>query len=593
MAIRQPIVSILGHVDHGKTSLLDFIRSSTVASREAGGITQHIGATSVPIKFIKAHCAEILKKWKIDVSIPGLLFIDTPGHHAFTTLRKRGGALSDIAVLIVDVNDGFQPQTIEAIDILKQHKTPFVVAMNKIDMLHDWKPAPTTCILDSVPQQKTEVATSLDTKLYELVGTLFEHGYESERYDRVEDFTKQICIVPVSAKTGEGVGDLLVILTGLCQQFLEKNLHVSENIGKGSVLEVKEERGLGKTIDIILYDGVMRRGDTIVVGTLDEPLITKVRALLQPKDLDEIRDPRERFNNVKEISAAAGIKISAPKLEGSIAGVPVIVANDKKTQGEAIDTIKSEISSLLIESEEDGVILRADTLGSLEALVFTLKSENIPIKRANVGSITRRDLIDADQTGTKNPYLGVVLAFNVKPTSDVVTEADRLKVDVFSDPVIYKLIENYQEWVEKKRAEEKKRILSSVTRPAKFEVLRGYVFRQSNPAVVGVEILGGILKPGIHLMTRDGTTVGQIKELQDKSENVKEAVEKQQVAVSISGAKVGKDFDEGDILFADIPENDFKIIKNVIDVIEGSEKAALNEIIDIKRGKYPLWGKGR
>lgn len=592
MKIRQPIVSVLGHVDHGKTTLLDWIRSSSVASREAGGITQHIGATSVPVKYIKQHCSELLKKWNIMVNIPGLLFIDTPGHHAFTNLRKRGGALSDIAILIVSCNEGFQPQTYEAIDILKTYKTPFVVAMNKIDTIHQWNSKkPGMCFIESFNTQNSEVQTMLDTKLYELVGKLHELGFESERFDRVTNFRKQVAIVPISALTGEGVADLLVVLTGLCQQFLEKNLCISENEpAKGTVLEVKEERGLGITVDAIIYDGVMRRGDTIVIGGRDAPVVTRIRALLEPRELDEIRDPKKRFNNVKEVVAAAGVKIAAPGLDNIIAGVPIRVVRDKNKIPGIIKELKEEISELTIDSGEVGVVIRTDTLGTLEALVSVMKQKNIPIRFADVGAITRRDVIEAEQTAKQNKYLGVIFGFNIKPSVDIESIASDKNVKIFSNPVIYKLIEEYEEWVEEKKKEERMRLLNSVTRPGKIRVLPGYVFRQNNPAVVGVEVLGGIIKSGYPLMTASGIKIGKIKEIQCKSETISEAKEKDEVAISIPEAKVGKHFDEGDILYTDITGNDYKIIKKIMDVIEGTEKTVLSEIVEIKKSKDALWG---
>jgi translation initiation factor 5B len=161
--IRQPIVSVLGHVDHGKTSLLDYIRGSTVAAREAGAITQHIGATEVPINAIYNVCGELLKGKKF--TLPGLLFIDTPGHHAFTTLRIRGGSLADIAILIVDINEGFKPQTYESLRILKQYKTPFIVVANKIDAISGWQKTDGIA-KNRINNQRVNVKNIFEEKIY-------------------------------------------------------------------------------------------------------------------------------------------------------------------------------------------------------------------------------------------------------------------------------------------------------------------------------------------------------------------------------------------------------------------------------------------
>ena len=389
MIIRQPIVSVLGHVDHGKTTLLDHIRGTTVADREAGKITQHIGATEVPLETITDICGNLLTNR--DLKIPGLLFIDTPGHHAFTTLRARGGVLADIAVLIIDIVEGIKPQTLESINILKQHKTPFVIAANKIDRINGWESLNDQCYMDNFNHQIKEVQDVLEDMIYKLIGAVYEEGLQAERYDRIEDFAKTVAIIPISAKTGDGIQDLLMVLIGLAQRFLEAQLETEEGPGEGTILEVKEERGLGTMIDTIIYNGIIRKNDTIVVGTsTNEPIVTKVKALLKPKPLDEIRDPRERFNSVNEVTAAAGVKISAQNLTDVIAGAPVRVV--KGSVEEVTEEVKKELQ-IGIETAEDGVIVKADAIGSLEAIGFELKNLDFQIKQAEVGDVA--DVSDA------------------------------------------------------------------------------------------------------------------------------------------------------------------------------------------------------
>src|SRR3989441_1552879 len=318
--IRQPIVSVLGHVDHGKSSLLDEIRGTSVVAREAGGITQHIGATEVPMDTILAICGDLVKG-KV-FKIPGLLFIDTPGHVAFTTLRARGGALADLAVLVVDGNEGFRPQTIESINILKRYKTPFLVAANKIDMVPGWRKIEKAPFANAYAAQPESVREELDRRLYDVLGKSYEHGFTAERYDRIQDFSTTVAIVPTSAKHGVGIPELLLMVIGLAQRFLEADLQVPEGAAEGTILEVKEEKGLGATLDAIIYKGVLNRGDTIVLGSAGAPIVTKVKAVLRPKPLDEIRDPQDRFDSVDRVTAAAGVKIAASGLEGATAVGP-------------------------------------------------------------------------------------------------------------------------------------------------------------------------------------------------------------------------------------------------------------------------------
>ncbi|MFA7695322.1 MAG: translation initiation factor IF-2, partial [Methanoregula sp.] len=320
--IRTPIVCVMGHVDHGKTSLLDRIRGSSVVASEAGAITQHIGATIVPIEAIRKMSGSMEK---IPINIPGLLFIDTPGHHAFTTLRARGGALADMAILVVDINQGFQPQTIEALQILRNCKTPFVIAATKIDRLHGWRVNRDEAFLPTFAKQNERVQNDVETKTYEIVGKLSDLGFSADRYDRVSDFRRNLAIVPVSAHTGEGIADLLMIMIGLAQRYLGDELKLSvEGPGSGTVLEVKEERGLGATLDVILYDGTLSVGDEIAMASQDDIVVTKVRSLLKPHPMKEILI-EDKFEHAKSVVAAAGIKVSAPGLEKVIAGSPLFV----------------------------------------------------------------------------------------------------------------------------------------------------------------------------------------------------------------------------------------------------------------------------
>ncbi|TRO47707.1 translation initiation factor IF-2, partial [Candidatus Bathyarchaeota archaeon] len=301
MAIRQPIVCVLGHVDTGKTLLLDKIRKTTVQAREAGGITQHIGASFFPVETIKKLIGPLLSSLKSEIKIPGLLIVDTPGHEAFTNLRKRGGSVADIAILVVDILKGFEAQTLECIEILKARKTPFIVAANKIDRIPGWKAQPLSPFVKSYAMQNPFVKETLDNKLYEIMGAFSRNGLHSDRFDHIKDFASTIAIIPTSAKTGEGLNELLLVLVGLAQIYLKKRLKTTKGAAKGSVLEIKEEEGLGLTLNTIIYDGTLKKDDLIVIGGKEKPIVTHIRAILIPKPLDEIRDPRDKFSSVGHV----------------------------------------------------------------------------------------------------------------------------------------------------------------------------------------------------------------------------------------------------------------------------------------------------
>ncbi|HOK59128.1 translation initiation factor IF-2 [Methanothrix sp.] len=585
--LRTPIVCVMGHVDHGKTTLLDRIRGTTVAQYEAGAITQHIGATEIPLSVIQQFCGS---GFKANLMVPGLLFIDTPGHHAFTSLRSRGGSLADLAILIVDINEGFQPQTIESLNILKRFRTPFVVAANKIDRIPGWRPVENAPIAKSLAGQTERVVEALETKIYELVGELYKYGFDSNRYDRITDFTKTVGIIPVSAITGEGIPDLLLVLVGLAQRFLKQNLEIeSSRPGVGTILEVKEERGLGTTLDVILYDGMISVGDTIVVGTPREPIITKVRALLKPRPLKEIRS-EERFTPVKHVVAASGIKVSAPKLETALAGSTIRVVGEGEDPEAIAREIRSEIEAVRIDTDTVGVILKADTIGSLEGLVGELRAKNIPIHVADVGPITRRDVIRA--AALKDPLLSVILGFNVEILPDALAEIQKLDVPVFQSDVIYTLLESYEAWMEEKKMQMEQERLEAIVKPGCVRILPDCVFRQSKPAIVGVQVVGGTITHNVPLIREDGAVVGTIRGIQQRNENIPMATVGQEVAISIDGPTVGRQIHEGDLLYVNIPEKHARIIEQELkQKMSQDEIEVFERFLEIKRKKDIFWGR--
>ncbi|MEA4957843.1 Translation initiation factor IF-2 [bioreactor metagenome] len=589
MKIRSPIVSVLGHVDHGKTTLLDFIRGSTIASKEAGGITQHIGATEIPIETIQNICGDFIGKLTIQKDIPGLFFIDTPGHEAFTSLRKRGGALADLAILIVDINEGFKPQTFEALNILKMYKTPFIIAANKIDRLFGWDSHENSSFSESFSKQAKNVQLGLDKQIYELVGILHKEGFQSERFDRITDFSSQISIIPISAKSGEGIVELLAMLLGLAQEYLTEQLKIEENSpAKGTVLEIKEETGLGVTIDTIIYDGILKKNDEIALMEVGDVLITKIRSILRPLPLEEMRDSKKKFKKVNEVVAAAGIKIVAPNLDNVISGSPLRVTHE----GDHVkEEILREIEDITIHTNDNGVMAKADTLGSLEALVNLLQSMDIPIRTAEIGDVSKRDVINASIVQQEDPSHGVIIAFNVKVHPTAQEELANSEIKLFSGNVIYQITEEYDLWIKNKEKEQRQKWLDAIIKPGKIRIIPKLVFRQSKPAIAGIEVLSGTIKQGLPLMNNNGHVVGSIESMQDKGDNLPSISKGQKVAMAIKDAIIGKDFEEGDDLYIDIPEKHYKILEREFkDKLSEDEFETLNEILTIKRKVDPDWG---
>ena len=584
--LRSPIVVVLGHVDHGKTSLLDKIRGTAVVKKEAGEMTQHVGASFVPSYVIESIAEPLKKIISFKLRIPGLLFIDTPGHEAFANLRRRGGSIADFAILVIDVIDGVKPQTIESIEILRSRKVPFLVAANKIDKILGWRPYIDKPFLETIKMQEPSVQRELDNKIYGIVASLSSLGFSADRFDRIRDFRRTVAIVPVSAKTGEGIPELLAVLAGLTQQYMSDRLIFAEGPAVGSVLEVKEEPGLGTTIDVIIYDGVIRRGDLFVTGGVEGPIVSRVRALLLPKPLDEMRAPSDRFSSVDEVYAAAGVKIVAPGLEDVVAGAPIRVVWDEKEIEDVKKRIYDEIRELRIFSPDiAGIVVKADTLGTLEALIDMLRKRSIPIRIADVGPLTKNEVLEALITRNSNRYYGVILLFNV----DMLREAREIveinKIPVFQNNIIYRLVEEYLEWVEKEKSEEIRRGLDNLYRPGKIRVLPGYVFRRSDPAIVGVEVLGGVIRPGYPLIREDGKRIGFIMQIQERGRSLDIARTGASVAISIRGnVMVGRHFDEGDTLYTDIPEDHLQqLVEKYWNYLSDDEKIVLREIVEIKR----------
>ena len=585
---RQPIVSVLGHVDHGKTSVLDLVRSlgserqASVMDREAGGITQHIGATEVPAKILNETCAELMQGRPF--KSPGLLFIDTPGHHSFASLRNRGGALADIAILVVDIMEGLQPQTIESINILKQTKTPFVIAGNKIDRIHGWRCQKDRSFLASLQDQRQDVVDLFQQRYWKLVGQVSEHGINLERYDQIKDFRQSFPLVPMSAKEGEGLQDLLTVTVGLAERFLEDRLTDTLGPAEGTILEMKDEIGMGKTIDVILHRGSLNVTDTITVVSAEGPFDVRIKGLKRARGMSEMRDAGDRWESVDTIHAAAGVKIIAQGLEKALAGTTIRLSSE-----EAWEEARKE-TQVSVELDEEGIVIKADTIGGLEALAFELKKIEVPIRRATVGPVNKRDLMTAE--AASSPLNQIILGFSIEPNNEVrslVNQGDESVTWIGGD-IIYHIIDQFEEW-----KEERKTAIDAATRenliyPGKLLYLENHTFRNKGPAIVGMRVLGGRVHLGQRLMKVDGTAVGQIRSLRSRSsDELKEAKQGEEVAVAIMGPTVGRHIEELEQFYVDIPESHVPRLAKV--ELTELEKEILEEIIKLHRKDDHFWGR--
>lgn len=573
---RSPIVVVMGHIDHGKTSLLDRIRQTRVADGEAGGITQSIGSTFVPMSLISRLCKKMFEKLGIVPSLSGLLFIDTPGHEAFTSMRQRGSNISDLAILIIDINEGFMPQTTESLQMLIKSKTPFVVAFTKIDKIYGWNSG-SEIFIDNFQKQGQNVTEAFEKRFYELVAKLHDQGIKADRFDRIGDFSKEVAIVPISSKTGEGISELLFVLTGLSEKYLKQSLVKTDDC-RGVVLELKEMKGLGTTIDTIIYDGRISKGDYIIISG-KEPIVSRIKGLLVPRELQDIR-AEKKFDYIDYADASCGVKVFASGLSDAVAGSEFCTSKTESGAMEAKEKMFVREDSAAIEDE--GLMLKADTLGGLEALRIIFK--DYKIKSADVGTIGKNDIISAEIN--KDHFYKVAIGFNVNPTEEAELLAKTRGVRIITSPVIYHLIEEYKKWKEQKQMEIEMERMKDVTLPAKMTVLPGCVFRASKPAVVGCEIISGTIKPGFGLFRIDESnsiiSLGKVKEIQSEGVGVDQAKSGEKVAVSITEGVYQKNFNENDTIYTDIGQRDYDLLKQFEKILSSDQKQALEEIKNIK-----------
>ena len=574
--IRQPIVTIAGHVDHGKTSILDKIRGTSIQKGEAGGITQKISFTTLPKENIQKRAGPALDKFKIPLEIPGLLFIDTPGHAAFTNLRKRGGSLADIAILVIDINDGIKPQTAEVLQILKANKTPFIIALNKIDNISGWQTSKSLLFLDTIENQAINVKQNFDEKFYTIIGALHSHGITAELYSKIEDFTKSVAIIPCSAKTGEGITEILAMLTALSQKFLKERIQTKE-LGKGVILEVKKDKTINY-LECILYDGKLTDKDEIAIASFNNPVLTKVR------NIQEVQPLNKGFKTKSEVEAATGIRLQIISKEEILPGMPFQIISEKNTLKKITEEFTEEISEE-IQTDEFGVVIKANSLGSLEALLVLLKQKQIPVIKAGIGPISKKDVHLANTLPEEDK---IILGFNVELTDEAKVE-ELKNVKVLTNPIVYKLIEDLEEWKTQKLKDIERKKLGELPIISKITVL-DFVFRNSAPAVFGVVVNGGVLRKGERFINKDDMKIGQIKEIQEDKNTIQEAVKGKEVAISVPGLNFGRQITVGESLYTNLSETQFRQFKKNKDLLSSEEKSVLQEIATIKRKSNVTWG---
>eukprot|EP01137_Pigoraptor_chileana_P016519 Opistho-2@73413 len=567
--LRSPVCCVLGHVDTGKTKLLDKIRQTNVQGGEAGGITQQIGASYFPIEAISEQTSKLKDKYDTEIKVPGLLIIDTPGHESFSNLRTRGSSLCDIAILVVDIMHGLEPQTIESINLLKRFKTPFIVALNKIDRIYDWKATPWMPVQETLSQQKKNVTMEFAERTKAAITAFAEQGLNACLYYDNKDFRKYVSLVPTSAHTGEGIPDLLMLLVQLTQKLMSDRLAFVSEV-QCTVLEVKVVSGLGTTIDVILTQGCLREGDTLVLCGTDGPVVTPVKALLMPQPLRELR-VKNQYQQYKEIYAAQGVKILAKNLDTVVAGTQLFVArNDDEVlvlKEEARKELKDALMS--IKTVDRGVAVQSSTLGSLEALMDFLNTSKIPVSIVNIGPVHKRDIIKASVQLEHDRKYAVMMAFDVKIDKDAREMADDMGIRIFSADIIYHLFDSFTAYIEELKRIQKEENRAQAVFPCRLKILPQFIFNKRDPIVVGVQVVDGVLKNGtpICVPAKEGVHIGIVGGIERDHKAVEEAKKGAEVCVKIMHAggdapkMMGRHFDETDELVSKISRDSINVLK--------------------------------
>eukprot|EP00300_Choanocystis_sp_HF-7_P004114 c13143_g1_i1.p1 GENE.c13143_g1_i1~~c13143_g1_i1.p1 ORF type:complete len:883 (+),score=286.54 c13143_g1_i1:418-3066(+) len=573
--LRSPICCILGHVDTGKTKLLDKIRRTNVQEGEAGGITQQIGATYFPMDRIEEQTLKVEGAKSPDIKVPGLLIIDTPGHESFTNLRVRGSSLCDIAILVVDIMHGLEPQTLESLGLLKARKTPFIVALNKVDRLFGWKPQQMTPIRDALKIQNKDVAREFLDRVADTIRLFAEQGLNAELYYKNKDLRRNISLVPTSAISGEGIPDMLLLLTQLTQQYMSDKLMYLSSL-QCTVLEVKVVDGLGTTIDVIIANGVLNEGDTIILNGIEGAIVTSIRALLTPEPMKELR-VKSPYVHHKSLQAAIGCKISANGLEKAVAGSQLLVANE----GDDIEELKREvegdfedINKKFIKKGVNGVYVQASTLGSLEALLEFLNSSQIPVSGISIGPVHRKDVVKASVMLEKDKRYAVILAFDVEVSKDAKELAESMEVRIFTADIIYHLFDQFTKYLSDLKEQKRQEALTKVVFPCVLKIVPQCVFNKKDPIIIGVDVREGILKLGTPICVKrvgfkTGDTLielGRVTGIERDKKPIEEARKGATVAVKLQGKGTStysyeRHWDENDEYISKISRESIDVLK--------------------------------
>jgi len=587
--LRAPVICVLGHVDTGKTKILDKIRRTNVQDGEAGGITQQIGATNIPVEKIKEMTKMVKEFQNFNLILPGLLVIDTPGHESFSNLRSRGSNLCDMAILVVDIMHGLEPQTIESINLLKKKQTPFIVALNKVDRIFEWKKQPNVQVEDTLGSQKKMTTQEFEQRANMVIGQFAEQGLNAALHYRNPDAKTYISLVPTSAHSGDGMGDLMALICTLTQTRLAKKLAYSEEL-ESTVMEVKALPGLGTTIDVILVNGRLKEGDTMVTGGIEGAIVSTIRSVLTPQPLRELR-VKAQYIHHPVLKAAQGAKLCGKDFEKVLAGSPVYIAHSP----DEVEVLKEEVEEFVANSlkaikvAQSGVYVQASTLGSLEALLEFLKTSKIPYCGVNIGPVHKKDIMKCSVMLEHEPMYAVVLAFDVKIERDAQEYADKEGIKIFSAEIIYHLFDQFTAYCEDYKAKKREEFRHLAVYPCKLRILPQHIFNTRDPIVVGVNVEAGTARIGTPVVvpSQGSLHIGFITGLEANHKQIEKADTGLEVCCKIEPIPgeapklYGRHFTHEDLLVSKVTRESIDVMKNHFR--EDMTKADWQLVIELKK----------
>ena len=594
--LRSPICTVLGHVDAGKTSLLDMLRESNVQKKEAGGITQKIGTTFMK----KESIEEITKEINKEIKIPGIIYVDTPGHECFSAIRLCGLLISDIIIIIVDIFKGLEQQTIECINLLHEYKKPFIIAVNKIDRLNGWKsntPNMSTCLKNVLKNQNKNTLSILDDHINKICNQLSSYGFHSSLYYKNNDIKYTISIVPISAKLGFGLPDLIMLINVLSQQMISSKLTVTNKVDGGYIIEKIKDKKYGNLLSSLLINGKIKNNDCIMLLDENDNIVEfQLKHLYEPIEGLEVKDSLNILL-VPEINTQLPFIIKCNDELNPKPGTPFYVVNkDNKTKiYELLEKYKNKyLNPNKIKLEKYGIQINAKTYNSAQGLGELCNTKGIQISKIMIGDINKINLMKLNNkyenlNKTKNDFTFnkrymVILAYDTCVSDELLKMAEDMNIKIMTNKLIYQLVEEYENHVVKLDKEFKNQY-PNLRKPCEIKIIDKFVFHKKDPIIIGVSVtknnlhIGMVIEAIIDKKNVDKKNIdkknigkmaiklGKITSIKKHDKQIEEAKENDVVCIKIELVNAndykyeyGKDFDDKSLVKSVISNNELELL---------------------------------